>query len=82
MKNQIGFNSGGVNIYYVDTVDIGSGAATMNGVWCGGGLVAMGWNASYHLFVHEIGHAHLKIPMICFLQRTDERSSIGTKDAT
>jgi hypothetical protein len=57
MKTQIGFNAGGVNIYYVDTVDFGSGAATTNGVWCGGNVVAMGRNASDHLFSHEIGHA-------------------------
>ncbi|MGH9929113.1 MAG: hypothetical protein ACREA9_07790 [Pyrinomonadaceae bacterium] len=57
IKSQIGFNAGGVNIYYVDTVDFGSGAATTNGVWCGGNVVAMGRNASDHLFSHEIGHA-------------------------
>lgn len=56
IKTKIGFNSGGINIYYVDTVDFGSGAATTNGVWCGGNLVAMGKNTSDHLFSHEIGH--------------------------
>lgn len=56
IKTKIGFNSGGINIYYVDTVDFGSGAATSNGVWCGGNVVAMGQNTSDHLFSHEIGH--------------------------
>lgn len=40
----------------MNTVDFGSGAATTNGVWCGGNLVAMGRNTSDHLFSHEIGH--------------------------
>ena len=57
MKTQIGFNNGGVNVYYVNTVDFGSGPATTNGVWCGGNVVAMGKDASDHLFSHEIGHA-------------------------
>jgi hypothetical protein len=57
MKTQIGFNNGGVNVYYVNTVDFDSGAATTNGVWCGGNVVAMGKDASDHLFSHEIGHA-------------------------
>lgn len=56
MKTKIGFNNGGINVYYVDTVDFGSGPGTTNGVWCGGNLVAMGRNTSDHLFSHEIGH--------------------------
>ena len=56
MKSQIGFNSSGINVYYVDTVDFGSGPGTTNGVWCGNNLVAMGKNTSDHLFSHEIGH--------------------------
>lgn len=56
LKSDIGFDSSGINVYYVDTVDFGSGAATTNGVWCGGDLVAMGRNTSDHLFSHEIGH--------------------------
>lgn len=57
MRNNIGFNSNGVNIYYVDRVDFGSGYATSNGVWCGNNTVVMGRNASDHLAAHEIGHA-------------------------
>ncbi len=56
IKTQIGFNAGGINIYYVDTVDFGNGAATTNGVWCGGNVVAMGKDTSDHLFSHEVGH--------------------------
>lgn len=59
IKNDIGFDANAVNVYYVNTVDFGSGALTSNGVWCGGeGIVAMGWNTSDHLFSHEIGHAY------------------------
>lgn len=59
MTTDIGFDTNAVNVYYVDTVDFGSGAATTNGVWCGGaGIVAMGRNTSDHLFSHEIGHAY------------------------
>ena len=57
MKIRVGFDSSGVNVYYVDTVDFGSGAGTTNGVWCGGNVVVMGRNTSDHLFAHEIGHA-------------------------
>jgi hypothetical protein len=57
MKTDIGFDTGAVNVYWVNTVDFGSGAATSNGVWCGGNVVAMGWNVLDHLFSHEIGHA-------------------------
>jgi len=56
MKAQIGYDPAGVNVYYVDTVDFGSGAATTNGVWCGGSLIALGRNASGHLLAHELGH--------------------------
>src|SRR5260370_22516912 len=56
MRSQIGFNAGWINGYYVDTVDFGSGPVTTNGVWCGGNTVAMGHDASDHLFSHEIGH--------------------------
>lgn len=57
IRNDIGFNSNGVNIYYVDEVDFGDGYATTNGVWCGNNTVVMGKNASDHLAAHEIGHA-------------------------
>ncbi|HVT17262.1 MAG TPA: hypothetical protein VHQ90_13930 [Thermoanaerobaculia bacterium] len=57
MKTDIGFDAGAVNVYWVNTVDFGSGAGTGNGVWCGGNAVAMGWNVLDHLFSHEIGHA-------------------------
>ena len=57
MRNLIGFNSNGVNIYYVNRVDFGSGFATTNGVWCGSNTVVMGSGASDHLAAHEIGHA-------------------------
>lgn len=57
MKTDIGFDNAAVNVYWVNTVDFGSGAATSNGVWCGGNVVAMGWNVLDHLFSHEIGHA-------------------------
>ena len=57
MKTDVGFDAGAVNVYWVNTVDVGSGAATSNGVWCGGNVGAMGWNTLDHLFSHEIGHA-------------------------
>jgi hypothetical protein len=57
IRSQIGFASGGVNIYYVDRVDFGNGFSTGNGVWCGNNTVAMGSGASDHLAAHEIGHA-------------------------
>jgi hypothetical protein len=57
VKSDIGFDTNAVNVYWVNTVDFGSGAATSNGVWCGGNVVAMGWNVLDHLFSHEIGHA-------------------------
>ena len=56
MRARIGFNPGGVNVYYVDTVNFGSGPATTNGVWCGNATIAMGRNGSSHLFTHEAGH--------------------------
>jgi hypothetical protein len=58
MKTDIGFDNNAVNVYYVDTVDFGTGAFTSNGVWCGGNVVAMGQSTSDHLFSHEIGHAY------------------------
>ena len=57
IKTDIGFDNAAVNAYWVNTVDFGSGAATSNGVWCGGNVVAMGWNTLDHLFSHEVGHA-------------------------
>lgn len=58
MKNDIGFDTNAVNVYWVDTVDFGTGAATSNGVWCPGPrVVVMGWNTMDHLFSHEIGHS-------------------------
>jgi hypothetical protein len=56
MKTDIGFDANAVNVYWVNTVDFGSGAATSNGVYCGGNVVAMGSNTLDHLFSHEIGH--------------------------
>ena len=57
MKTDIGFDANAVNVYWVNTVDFGSGPGTGNGVWCGGNVVAMGSNVLDHLFSHEIGHA-------------------------
>jgi len=57
IKTDIGFDTGAVNVYWVNTVDFGSGALSGNGVWCGGNVVAMGWSVLDHLFSHEIGHA-------------------------
>lgn len=58
IKAQIGFNATGVNVYYVNTVDFDSGGLTTKGVRCGStGIIAMGSNASTHLFTHEVGHA-------------------------
>ncbi|HVT60707.1 MAG TPA: hypothetical protein VHR45_20210 [Thermoanaerobaculia bacterium] len=58
MKTDVGFDTGAVNVYWVNTVDFGQGAATSNGVWCGGDrVVAMGWSVLDHLFSHEIGHS-------------------------
>jgi hypothetical protein len=58
IKTDIGFDASAVNVYWVNTVDFGSGAATSNGVWCGGNMVAMGASVLDHLFSHEIGHAY------------------------
>lgn len=58
IKTEIGFDPNAVNVYWVNTVDFGSGAATSNGVWCGGNLGAMGSNVLDHLFSHEVGHAY------------------------
>ena len=57
LRSDIGFDSGRVNIYYVDRVNFGSGFSTGNGVWCGDNTVVMGSNASDHLSAHEAGHA-------------------------
>ncbi len=57
IRSQIGYNANGINIYYVDRVDFGSGYSSGNGVWCGDNTVVMGKNASDHLAAHEIGHA-------------------------
>lgn len=57
IRNDIGFNSNGVNIYYVDRVDFGNGFSTGNGVWCGNNTVVMGSGTSDHLAAHEVGHA-------------------------
>ncbi len=58
IKTDIGFDANAVNVYWVNTVDFGSGPGTGNGVWCGGNVVAMGSNVLDHLFSHEIGHAY------------------------
>jgi hypothetical protein len=58
MRSLIGFTPDVVNIYYVNTVEFGTGPATWNGVWCGGSdIIAMGRNTSGPLLCHEIGHA-------------------------
>jgi hypothetical protein len=56
IKTDIGFDANAVNVYWVNTVDFGSGALTSNAVYCGGNVVAMGSNTLDHLFSHEIGH--------------------------
>jgi len=56
IKSLIGHNPGGVNVYYVDTVDFGSGPGMGNGVWCGE-IIAMGRLTSGGLLAHELGHA-------------------------
>ena len=57
IKQQIGHNPEVVNVYYVDTIDFGSGPSTGNGVFCGGSVIGMGRNTSGHLLAHELGHA-------------------------
>ena len=57
IKTDIGFDANAVNVYWVNTVDFGTGGLTSNGVWCGGNVVAMGANVLDHLFSHEIGHS-------------------------
>lgn len=57
LRNDIGHDTGRVNVYYVDRVNFGTGFSTGNGVWCGNNTVVMGSNASDHLAAHEIGHA-------------------------
>ena len=34
IKSDIGFDPSAINVYLVDTVDFGNGAASTNGVWC------------------------------------------------
>lgn len=57
LRSEIGYNNNGVNIYYVDRVDFGSGFSTSNGVWCGSNTIVMGSSTSDHLAAHEVGHA-------------------------
>jgi hypothetical protein len=58
IKSLIGHEPGVVNIYYVRTVDFGSGPATTNGVWCfSQQIIAMGRQTSGPLLAHELGHA-------------------------
>jgi hypothetical protein len=57
IKTDIGFDANAINVYWVNTVDFGTGGLTSNGVSCGGNVVAMGANVLDHLFSHEIGHA-------------------------
>ena len=56
IKSLIGHNPDGVNVYYVDTVDFGSGPGMGSGVWCGE-IIAMGRLTSGGLLAHELGHA-------------------------
>jgi hypothetical protein len=54
----LGHDPDGVNIYYVRTVDFGTGPGLGNGVWCGNArIIAMGRNTSHRLLAHELGHA-------------------------
>ncbi len=58
IKAEIGHDPDGVNIYYVDRVDFGSGFSTFAGVWCpGADIIAIGKNTSGHLLAHELGHS-------------------------
>ena len=58
MKARIGFNSAGINVYFVSTIDFGSGPSTTSGVWCGSSrIVAVGSGTNGGLFAHEVGHA-------------------------
>jgi len=57
IKTRIGFTADRLNVYYVTTVNFGSGGQTTNGVWCGSGVIGMGHSTSGHLLAHEIGHA-------------------------
>jgi len=57
IRNDIGWQDGAINVYYVDTVSFGGPFRTDNGVYCGGGLIGMGRNTSDDLLAHEIGHA-------------------------
>ncbi len=57
IQQLIGHDPSGVNVYYVNTVDFGSGPSTGSGVWCfGDRIVAMGKTSSDHLLAHELGH--------------------------
>jgi hypothetical protein len=59
IKAGIGFDSSAVNIYWVSSVN----TLQSNAVWCGDPpyneplVVAIGANATDHLFTHEVGHA-------------------------
>jgi hypothetical protein len=58
LQTRIGFEPGMVNIYYVRTVDFGSGPGTTSGVWCGSErIIAMGYQTSGPLLAHELGHS-------------------------
>ena len=57
IKQQIGFVPGMINAYYTTTVNFGGGVGTGNGVWCGGGVIALGRNTTGNLLAHEFGHA-------------------------
>jgi len=58
IKTLIGHVPGALNVYYVNTVDFGAGAATTSGVYCRTDrIIAMGRNTSGHLLAHEFGHA-------------------------
>jgi hypothetical protein len=48
---------GMLNLYYVDTVNFGSGSSGSNGVWCGNNTIVLGSTAKPDLMVHETGHA-------------------------
>ncbi len=59
LRIDIGYEEGAINVYWVNTVDFGSGPLTSNAVWCGSNTntIAMGQYTTDHLFAHEVGHA-------------------------
>jgi hypothetical protein len=58
LRTRIGFVPDRLNVYYVSTVSFaGGGTTSTNGVWCGGGTIAMGAKTLGHLLAHELGHA-------------------------